>query len=109
MPNAASVKSIPQITISNRAGVTFDAGKFDNAYIKALNLDIGLIDNPTSINIGLIEEQGNYRDYPLTYLDEYNLRIGSDLSIQAFNYTLNREYSYHVKSNSNILLTTTRS
>lgn len=84
MPNAASVKSIPQITISNRAGVTFDAGKFDNAYIKALNLDIGLIDNPTSINIGLIEEQGNYRDYPLTYLDEYNLRIGSDLSIWCY-------------------------
>ena len=44
------------------------------------------------------------------FFNYYTLRIsssiGSDLSIQAFNYTLNREYSYHVKSNSNILLTT---
>ena len=32
--------------------------------------------------------------------------IGSDLSIKAYYYTLNRKYSYHVKKNSNILLTT---
>ena len=32
--------------------------------------------------------------------------IGSDLSIKAYYYTLNRKYSYHVRSNSNILLTT---
>ena len=45
-----------------------------------------------------------------TFFNYYTLKvassIGSDLSIRAFNFTLNRKYSYHVNRNSNILLTT---
>ena len=44
------------------------------------------------------------------FFNYYTLKIsssmGSDLSIKAFDYTLNRKYSYHVERNSNILLTT---
>ena len=49
---------------------------------------------------GLIRFFFNY------YTLKISSSIGSDLSIKAFDYTLNRKYSYHVKRNSNILLTT---
>jgi hypothetical protein len=83
MPTATSIQSIPQINLSSSL-TTSEPGKFDNAYIKTLNIDIGVTDNPTSINVGLINEVGNYRNYPLSYTDAYNLKIGNDLSIWCY-------------------------
>ena len=77
MPNSTSIKSIPQINLSSSTQ-TFEAGKFDNAFIKSMNIDIGLTSNPTSINIGLVNELGSYTDYGsagrLNYLDSYILK-----------------------------------
>lgn len=83
MPNATSIQSIPQINLSS-SSTTFEPGKFDNAYIKSLNIDIGISDDPTSINIGLINEVGRYRDQPLSYRDPYKLSIGNDLSMWCY-------------------------
>lgn len=83
MPTSTSIQSIPRINLSS-SSTTFEPGKFDNAYIKSLNIDIGISDDPTSINIGLINELGSYRDQPLSYRDPYKLSIGSDLSMWCY-------------------------
>ena len=84
MPDANSIQSIPSISLS-RGGVTaVEEGKFDNAFIKTLNVDIGLTDNPTSINVGLINALGQYNDQNLNYLDAYNLKLGNSLNIWCY-------------------------
>ena len=83
MPSATSIQSIPQINLSSSSTI-FEPGKFDNAYIKTLNIDIGVTDSPTSINVGLINESGGYRNYPLSYTDAYSLKIGNALNIWCY-------------------------
>ena len=87
MPNSTSIQSIPQINLSSSTQ-TFEAGKFDNAFIKSMNIDIGLTNNPTSINIGLVNELGSYVDYGsagrLNYLDSYILNLGNTLDIRCY-------------------------
>lgn len=83
MPDASSVQSIP--SISSRGGSSaVEQGKFDNAFIKALNIDIGITDNPTSINVGLVNALGQYNDQNLSYLDAYNLQLGNSLNIWCY-------------------------
>ena len=76
MPNFNSVQYIPEIVISSgpNASVAFDPGRFGNAYIKALNIEIGIADSPTSINVGLINELGKYPDFDLSYQTQYRLQ-----------------------------------
>ena len=83
MPNFNSVQYIPEIVISSgpNASVAFDPGRFGNAYIKALNIEIGIADSPTSINVGLINELGKYPDFDLSYQTQYRLQLGSSLQI----------------------------
>ena len=92
MPNFSNEQFIPRISLSS-SSTTADPGRFDGAYIKALNIDIGVSENPTSINVGLINELGRYRDYgtqssdgssSLNYLDPYNLQIGNNLNIWCY-------------------------
>ena len=107
MPTSTSIQSIPQINLSS-SSQSFEAGMFDNAYIKSLNIDIGLTDDPTSINIGLINELGRYRDYglvdpatnqsSLNYLDPYELRIGDQLNIWCYLITQKKSISSSSKT-----------
>ena len=86
MPAVSSTQSIPQINISQGTGNSFDAGKFGNAFIKALNIDIGISENPTSINIGLIRPVGRlgYIDHKLSYQDPYRLSLGGQVDIWCY-------------------------
>ncbi len=83
MPNSTSIQSIPQINLSS-SSITFEPGKFDNAFIKSLNIDIGISDDPTSINMGLINEAGVYKNHSLSYRDPYKLSIGNDLTMWCY-------------------------
>jgi len=87
MPTSTSIQFIPEINLSSSVQ-SFEAGMFDNAYIKSMNIDIGLTDNPTSINLGLINENGKYLDYgsqgSLNYLDQYRLNLGNKLEIFCY-------------------------
>jgi hypothetical protein len=87
MPNSTSIQTIPQINLSSSTQ-TFEAGKFENSFIKSMNIDIGLTDNPTSINLGLISLNGTYPDYgaqsSLNYLSPYTLNLGNQLNIICY-------------------------
>ncbi len=83
MPNSTSIQSIPQINLSS-SSITFEPGKFDNAFIKSLNIDIGISDDPTSINMGLINEAGVYTNHSLSSRDPYTLSIGNDLTMWCY-------------------------
>ena len=89
----ASFQYVPSISITSNPNGAGTPGVFYNAYIKSLNVDIGLADNPTSIQVGLINENGNYPDFSkmgnmaggkLTYLDPYHIYIGNDLKFVAY-------------------------
>ena len=84
MPDASSIQSIPSISLSRGGSSAVEQGKFDNAFIKALNIDIGITDNPTSINVGLVNALGQYNDQNLSYLDAYNLQLGNSLNIWCY-------------------------
>ena len=99
------IQSVPLVTIapSNSSQGSTGApepGKFGNAFIRGINLDIGLSDNPTSIQVSLINEEGNYQNYAqsLSYLSPYNINIGDDLQIKGYLVSQKKKSSANDKS-----------
>ena len=86
MPNANSVQFIPPITISQGAGIPSQQGKFGDAFIKALNIEVGISESPTSISMGLIRPDGKsgYPTYDLSYQSPYFISLGNQIEICAY-------------------------
>ncbi len=86
MPNANSVQFIPPINISQGPGIPVQQGKFGDAFIKALNIEVGLSESPTSISMGLIRPVGRdgYPDYDLSYRSPYYISLGNQIEICAY-------------------------
>jgi hypothetical protein len=86
-----SLENVPLVTIapSNQKpgeGEKITPGKFGNAFIRGINLDIGLSDNPTTIQVALVNNNGKYKNYgsSLSFLSPFNITIGQDLKIVSY-------------------------
>ena len=82
-----TIQNIPSVLISQDRGFAgAEAGKFENlAYIRAINMDFGINEKPTSLNLGLINQNGIYDPTPnLDYTSPYYLKIGDDLTIKCY-------------------------
>ena len=86
MPNANSVQFIPPINISQGPGTPVQQGKFGDAFIKALNIEVGISESPTSISMGLIRPVGRigYPTYDLSYQSPYYISLGNQIEICAY-------------------------
>ena len=83
------IQSVPLVTIApsnQKKGVVVKPGMFGNAFIRGVNLDIGLSDNPSSVQVSLFNSSGKYANYgsALSFLSPYNIKIGKDLKIVSY-------------------------
>ncbi len=78
MPSPSNVQNIPAISVSNNSQ-RFPNGTFNNAYIKALNVKMGLTQGATTLSMGLVNESGIYNDLSgaLSYNDPYYINVGN--------------------------------